>query len=305
MEPLNWGDWNFPGYRDRTKGCDAWGNLEYDLPQVLGLGWVATGRRPMWDAFVAAAEHYRDVDIIHHDPDHPDRVGLNHPHKVGHFAAEAIQNVDLGHVWLEGLLTHYRLTGERRSLEAARAMGDALAGRVGKAGNPRQFGWPMIALAALADATGDARYREAATHFAEPALRAYEPTPAAADWKIGILADGLAAVQSVAPDPARLGWLRAYADALVGAPPDRFADARYALPLGLLAVWLHDARYHERALSVAGDLEIGDWGKTLALAGRTGFRLLGPLATRSDSRSTATPVPAAPRPQSAPARRRR
>src|SRR2546427_167740 len=32
---LNWGDWNFPGYRDHADGCDAWGNLEYDLSEVL------------------------------------------------------------------------------------------------------------------------------------------------------------------------------------------------------------------------------------------------------------------------------
>jgi hypothetical protein len=302
---LNWGDWNFPGYRDRTKGCDAWGNLEYDLTQVLGLGWVATGARPMWDGFVAAALHYRDVDIIHHDPDHPDRVGLNHPHKVGHFALEAAQNVDLGHAWLEGLITHYRLTGEQRSLEAARAMGDALAGRVGKAGNPRQFGWPMIALAALAEATGDARYRDAATRFAAPALRAYEPTPAAGDWKVGILADGLAAVQGVAADAERLGWLRRYADALVTAPIDRYPDPRYALPLGVLTVWTGDTRYADRALAVAATLEVGDWGKALALGGRTGFRLLGPLAARQEAGSRVTPGPAAPPRPSGRARRRR
>jgi hypothetical protein len=302
---LNWGDWNFPGYRDRTKGCDAWGNLEYDLTQVLGLGWVATGARPMWDGFVAAALHYRDVDIIHHDPEHPDRVGLNHPHKVGHFAVDAAQNVDLGHVWLEGLITHYRLTGERRSLEAARAMGDALAGRVGKAGNPRQFGWPMIALAALADATGDARYRDAATRFAEPALRAYEPTPAAGDWKVGILADGLAAVQGIAGDPARLTWLERYADALVTAPMDRYPDARYALPLGVLAVWTGNTRYADRALAVAAKLEVGDWGKTLAVGGRTGFRLLGPLAARQEAAARLTPGRGAPPRPSEGGRRRR
>ncbi len=297
---LNWGDWNFPGYRDRTKGCDAWGNLEYDLPQVLGLGWVATGKRAMWDAFVAAAVHYRDVDIIHHDPQHPDRVGLNHPHKVGHFAPEAAQNVDLGHAWLEGLITHHRLTGERRSLDAARAMGDQLVSRVGKARNPRQFGWPMIALAALADATGDARYRDAAVRFAEPALRAYEPTPAAGNWMVGILADGLAAVQAVSQDAARLDWLRRYADALVAAPPDRFPDARYALPLGVMATWTRDARYRDRALAVAGTLQIGDWGKALALGGRTGFRLLGPLADATDApRAGVTPGRAAPPPRSA------
>jgi YetA-like protein len=301
---LNWGDWNFPGYRDQTKGCDAWGNLEYDLTQVLGLGWVATGKRQMWDAFVAAAQHYRDVDIIHHDPDHPDRVGLNHPHKVGHFLPETAQNVDLGHAWLEGLITHYRLTGERRSLEAAQAMGDALAGRVGKAGNPRQFGWPMIALAALADSTGEARYRDAASRFAEPALRAFDPTPAAADWKIGILADGLVAVQVVAPDAARMTWLTQYADALVTAPADKFADPRYALPLGVVARWTGDARYRDRALAVANGLDIGDWGKALALGGRTGFRLLGPLAAPAGG-GPVTPVPAAPPRPSAGARKPR
>ncbi len=302
---LNWGDWNFPGYRDRTEGCDAWGNLEYDLTQVLGLGWVATGKRPMWDAFVAAALHYRDVDIIHHDPEHPDRVGLNHPHKVGHFLPSATQNVDLGHAWLEGLITHYRLTGERRSLDAARAMGDALAGRVDKARNPRQFGWPMIAIAALATATGEARYRDAATRFAEPALQAFEPTPAAGDWKVGILADGLAAVQAIAPDAARLTWLTRYAEALLAAPPDRFPDARYALPLGAMAVWTRDARYRDRALAVAGQLQIGDWGKALAIGGRTGFRLLGPLAWQQEAGAAVTRGPAAPPRPSAGARRRR
>jgi hypothetical protein len=254
---------------------------------------------------VAAALHYRDVDIIHHDPEYPDRVGLNHPHKVGHFLPAGAKNVDLGHTWLEGLITHYRLTGDHRSLEAARAMGDALARRVSKASNPRQFGWPMIALSALAEATGEARYRDAATGFADPALRAYEPTPAAADWKIGILADGLAAVQAVTADRARLTWLRRYADTLVTAPPDRFPDVRYALPLGVLAQWTGDARYRDRALAVAASLKIGNWGKALALAGRTGFRLLGPLSAPQERRRDVTPGPAAPPRPSAGARRRR
>ncbi len=303
---LNWGDWNFPGYRDHREGCDAWGNLEYDLTQVLGLGWVATGKREFFDGFAAAALHYRDVDILHHDPEHPDRVGLNHPHKAGHFAPESPQNVDLGHTWLEGLITHHRLTGDPRSLAAARAMGDALAGRVGKAANPRHFGWPMIALAALADSTGETKYRDAASHFATAGLDAWEPSPAAADWKIGILADGLAAVHAVDGEPRLLDWLTRYADALVTAPPDRFPDARYALPLGYLAARTGDRRYRERALAVAAALTVGDWGKALALGGRTGFRLLGPLATRQPGAGGAiTPAPAAPPRGSGPAPRRR
>ncbi len=298
---LNWGDWNFPGYRDRTKGCDAWGNLEYDLTQVLGLGWVATGQRALREGFIAAARHYRDVDIIHHDPDNPDRVGLNHPHKAGHFAPESDRNVDLGHTWLEGLITHYRLTGEVRSLEAARAMGDAVSARLSKATNPRQFGWPMIALGALGEATGDERYRTAASGFADRAVTAWEPTPAAADWKIGILADGLSYVHALTGAAPLRDWLVRYADALV-AEAQRFQDARYALPLGYLAGVTGNAAYRTTALDVAKGIDVGDWGKQLALEGRSGFRLLGPLAAQQQD---ATPARADPPRRSAPAPKRR
>src|SRR5262249_22908552 len=226
----------------------------------------------------------------------PDRVGLNHPHKAGHFAPESPKNVDLGHTWLEGLITHYRLTGDPRSLAAARAMGDALVGRVGKAANPRHFGWPMIALAALADSTGEAKYRDAADHFAAAALDAWEPTPAAADWRTGILADGLAAVHAQSGNPRLLDWLERYADTLVAEPPDRFPDARYALPLGYLAARTGDRRYRERALAVAAALTIGDWGKALALGGRAGFRPLRPLRPPPPPGAGGGPTPPPPPP---------
>jgi hypothetical protein len=258
---------------------------------------MATGERRYWDGFEDAVRHYRDVDVIHFDPEHPDRVGLNHPHKAGHFAIEAVKNVDLGHTWTEGLVTHWRLTGDVRSRDAARGIADALARRVGKAGNPRQYGWPMIALAAVAASTNDARNRDAATRYAVAARGAYPPTPAAADWKIGILADGLAAVEAIAPDPATRAWVMAYADAWL-ASRDRFTDARYALPLGWLARASGQQRYADAARAVAASLDVGDWGKTLALDGRIGFRLLGPLA------GVTPPARVAPPPASAPARRR-
>jgi hypothetical protein len=287
---LNWGDWNFPGYRERSDGCDAWGNLEYDLTQVLGLDWAAGGGRADWDAFVAAARHYRDVDIVHHAPGHEELVGLNHPHKASHFAVESPNTVDLGHTWLEGLVTHYRLTGEVRSLEAARGIADVLVRRMHKAGNPRQYGWPMIALAAAYDATRDGKYQDAATAYAGAAVVVHQPTPAAGDWKMGILADGLAGVHAMTDEVRLRNWLVDYANALA-ADPARFPDARYALPLGYLARLTGTARYREIGLDTVEQLTIGDWGKTLAIAGRTGFRILGPLA--------AGPIPA----PSAPPRR--
>jgi rhamnogalacturonyl hydrolase YesR len=108
-------------------------------------------------------------------------------------------------------------------------------------------------------------------------MSAYRPTPAAGDWKMGILADGLAAVHAATGDARIRQWLIAYADILV-AERGRFADPRYALPLGYLAALTGDARYRNAALAVARTMKISDWGKPLAAMGRTGFRLLAPLA---------------------------
>ena len=310
---FNWGDWQFPGYRDHVRGCDGWGNLEYDLPQVLGLGWAATGSRAFYAGLLAAGRHYRDVDIIHHAPGHPDWVGLNHPHKALHFAWEAPEKIDLGHTWTEGLVTAWRFTGERRFLDAARGIADALTGRVAQAKNPRQFGWPMLALVAVHDATGERRYLDAARAYADAGTRAFRPTPAAGDWKMGILADGVAAVHGATGDDGLARWLVSYADTLLAAP-GKWKDPRFALPLGYLAALKDDGRYEAAALDVVRGMQIGEWGKALAWTGRTGFRLLAPLATRTGLRpsrpstsppSDARPGRAAPRRESPPAPRPR
>jgi hypothetical protein len=301
---FNWGDWQFPGYRDRTRGCDGWGNLEYDLPQVLGLAWAATRSRTFLDGLVPAATHYRDVDVIHHAPGHPGWVGLNHPHKAMHFAFESPETVDLGHTWTEGLITYHRLTGDVRALQAARGIADALLRFVGRARNPRQFGWPMLALVAVHDATGDQRYLDAARSFATAGTAQFRPTPASGDWKMGILADGVAAVHAATHDEALRGWLVRYADALV-AEPGRWTDPRYALPLGYLASVTGDERYERLARATVGEMKIGEWGKPLAAIGRIGFRILAPLGDlRSASAAGSTRARVGTRPPSAHAPRR-
>ena len=205
---------------------------------------------------------------------------MNHPHKVLHFAMESPTKVDLGHTWTEGLLTHYRLTGETRSLAAARGIADRLLLAVSKAGNPRQLGWPMLALTAVYDATGDPRYRDGAVAFADAALDRVQPTPASGDWKMGILADGMAAVHAMTNDQRLRRWLVSYADALL---PEigRYADARYALPLGYVTTITGEPRYGAVGQQVVRTMKIGEWGKPLAIAGRTGFRILSPLATKA------------------------
>ena len=163
------------------------------------------------------------------------------------------------------------------------------------------------------DATGERRYLDAARAYADAGTRAFRPTPAAGDWKMGILADGVAAVHAATGDDAFARWLVSYTDTLV-ATPGKWKDPRFALPVGYLAVLRNDPRYERVALEVVRDMQIGVWGKALAWTGRTGFRLLGPLATRAGLRpsrpstvqpSGATPGRAAPRRESPPAPRPR
>ena len=272
---LNWGDWNFPKYMDRgDEGCDTWGNLEYDLPQVLGLALLATGNRAYRPLFDAATRHFRDVDVIHYSKTHPDWVGMNHPHKPLHFTLEEPAGLDLGHTWAEGLFTHYYLTGDMRSLAIGRGIADYLA-RVAGAhphANPRQWGWPQIALVSAYQATGEQRYLEAAQRYARGSMKDFVPSPAADDWKMGVLADGLSYVHAVTGDGAIAAWILDYAAALT-ASPAQFADIRYYPALAYAYHLSGREAYRAAAATALAQLRIGNWGKPLALNGRSAFRI--------------------------------
>jgi hypothetical protein len=74
-------------------------------------------------------------------------------------------SVDTGHQWVEGLLNYYFISGDESALDAARTIGECLL-RLIQLGwcrpepGPRNSGWPLIALTALAEATGEARFLE-------------------------------------------------------------------------------------------------------------------------------------------------
>ncbi|HUI26350.1 MAG TPA: beta-L-arabinofuranosidase domain-containing protein [Candidatus Kryptonia bacterium] len=272
---LNWGDWNYPGFHDTTKGCDAWGNLEYDLTQVYALAFAATGRADYHDAMTAAARHFMDVDVIHAQPARPRWIGMNHPKNPLHFSF-ARGGVDLGHTWTEGLVSYYNFTGDERSLEAARGIADYLVRRM-KAGvlrgNPRQWGWPQIALLAVFHATGDTRYRAAALQYAKRGIAAYPPTDVA-NWKLGILADALADTHAATHDPAIETWLRTYASTVVAKSP---ADQRLYPAVAYVARLTHDPKLAQVARTLVDQLQFGNWAKPFTITGRTGFRILSLL----------------------------
>jgi len=273
---FNWGDWNFRGYRDTIKGCDAWGNLEYDTTQVLGLAFAATGDARSFELMTASARHFADVDRIHFSKRHPGWVGMNHPKNPLHFTFE-LGGIDLGHTWNEGLFTYGLLTGDERALRAGREIADYLVRRrgagIGFRGNPRQWGWPMVALVAAWEMSADERYREAALWYAQRGMFAH-PADAPGDWKRGILAEGLAYVHSITGEPTILVWLQTYAKAIVESRP---ADSRYYPAVAYVGGITASESWRRVARDKAADLQLGRWGKPMTIGGRTGFALLAPL----------------------------
>jgi len=272
---LNWGDWNYPGFHDTTKGCDAWGNLEYDLAQVDALAFAALGKPEYHEAMTATARHFMDVDVIHAQPSHPQWVGMNHPKNPRHFSF-AKGGVDLGHTWVDGLLSYYDFTGDDRALDAARGIADYLvrrpsAGILG--GNPRQWGWPQIALLAVYQATGDERYKTAALEYARRGMKAHPPT-AIKQWKMGILADALVDTHRITRDPEIEKWLRAYAAAVAAKSP---RDLRFYPALAYVARLTNDPKLAQTARQVVDKLPNGSWAKPFTISGRTGFRILSLL----------------------------
>jgi beta-L-arabinofuranosidase (glycosyl hydrolase family 127) len=270
---LNWGDWNYPGYHDTTKGCDAWGNLEYDMTQVLALAYAATGEPDYYEGMIAAARHFMDVDTIHYQRQRPAWVGMNHPKNPLHFAFE-LGGVDLGHTWTEGLLSYYYLTGDERGLEMARGIADYLVRRLHAgvvAGNPRQWGWPQIALVAVYDATNNQTYRDAALEFARNGMALHGPDNVA-DFKMGVLADALSYTQALTRDASIAQWLVRHAAAVRAR--GAAVDARLSPAVAYVGHMKPDERARDAAAGSVSRLKFGNWGKPFTIAGRVGFRVL-------------------------------
>ncbi len=272
----NWGDWNFRGYQDTVKGTDSWGNLEYDTTEVLALTYAATGDPALLDATAAAARHYGDVDVIHAAPARPEWVGMNHPKNPLHFSFQ-LGGPDLGHTWAQGLIDYYYLTGDERGLTAARGIADYLVNRAQSGvltGNPRQWGWPQIALLAVHEATGEKQYLDAARRYASGGMAAHPPG-GTNNWKLGILADALAHTHAAIDDAAIRAWLQSYASAIMEEPAK--ADARAFPAVAYVGRLTGNDAMREAALQRGRRLDLGSWGKPFTINGRIGFRIFSLL----------------------------
>jgi hypothetical protein len=220
---MNWGDW----FGER--GCN-WGNHEYDTVKHILLQFARTGDPKYFYVGDAAARHTSEVDVIQfvnddlkehfisdvgRDSSYPIRPGMVHEHCVGHvsgfYSVERIRELyvslgvgsgkrpylcldpyNLGHIWTQGMVYNYFLTGDPWMKETVEKIGDNLASLV----EQRKFnfatgthvgrvnGWTMLAIAGAYELDFDERYRKAMKLLADDALSAQDPHCGGWLWKL-------------------------------------------------------------------------------------------------------------------------
>jgi hypothetical protein len=209
-------------------------NNEIDLPHVLALQYARVGEELYYQDLEAAAWHLMDVDIVHHTTHSPLELGGARIHGDAHvqYNCEGYEDLSVtsSHMWTEGLLEYYYLSGHPRALHLARGIGDCLLRMLDLGwGMPpykviwhsvRDSGWPLIALCALHEATGEARWLDGARRIVDALLAAWNEDE---DWglwlgwhrslapmHLGIVGTGLARYHALTGETrAREALLRA------------------------------------------------------------------------------------------------
>jgi len=138
----------------------VWTNNEYDGIFALCTELMRTGRGHLWRLARWAVRHNIEVDFIHYHEDRQQHRG-SPQHSCRHNRSGCIPS----HYWTQGLLQYYCLTGDPDVLEIAIGLGDKIIEdftvpefRESFWGFTRELGWPALALAHLADITGEPRF---------------------------------------------------------------------------------------------------------------------------------------------------
>jgi len=211
---MNWGDW----FGER--GCN-WGNHEYDTAKHILVQFARTGEPKYFYVGDTAARHTSEVDVIHFVNEdlkkyfeedlgghstYPVRPGMVHEHCVGHvsgfYSVERIRELyvslgvgksqrpylcldpyNLGHIWTQGMVYHYFLTGDPWMKETVEKIGQNLVKLVEqrkfnfKTGSHvgRVNGWTMLAIAGAYELDFNERYLKAMKLLADDAISAQDP----------------------------------------------------------------------------------------------------------------------------------
>lgn len=137
-------------------------NNEEDQGHEYALEYLRSGSYLNYCKLVSQMLHNSTVDVVCWDPD-PLRMGGTPYHTGYHQDAVCVTS----HIWTEGMFEYAYVSGDREAFKAAVGICDWILRWMD--GKPhivkqdgREIGWPIIALTAGYNATGDRRYRDAA-----------------------------------------------------------------------------------------------------------------------------------------------
>lgn len=177
---VNFGDWY-------GESAWSWGNNEYD-PAYVGYSEFLRGGAPGWAVWAAdAARHLADVDTVNYSRE-PSDIGGQAMHIPGHLGGylppyfrSKMKGTSLGpaHMWVEGQLLHYLLTGDQAVYDSLLKTKDWLI----QPGildyydykSARDSGWHLIHLSMLALVLDDPDCLNAASIIVERVLERRTP----------------------------------------------------------------------------------------------------------------------------------
>lgn len=203
----------------------VWTNNEYDVIICLARECMrrptATGLRQKLRWF---SRHAIEVDFIRYS-DHFELHQGSPAHSLDHCQASAYPS----HLWCEGLLAYYCLSGDEDALDVAVRTGDFIIRTFADPGRrskllhfTREIGWALLHTATLADLTREKRFLEISQEFArlilqEPLTDELARTMLVYSFGYASLALGMEALHRVTDDPRLKEWLARAADAVLAA----------------------------------------------------------------------------------------
>lgn len=142
-------------------------NNEEDQGHEYALEYYRSGSYIHYCKLMAQMLHNSTVDVVDGDPD-PLRQGGTPYHTTYHQDAVCVPS----HTWTEGLFEYAYVSGDREAFRAAVGICDWILRFIDQKPHlvkqdGREIGWPIIALTAGYQATGDVRYRAGAFHLVD------------------------------------------------------------------------------------------------------------------------------------------
>jgi hypothetical protein len=169
-DSFNFG-WNYGtfDYGDQIAGTKGGGaiapgskgvsrNLEYDFPAVAAKDFARTGVYHMYRMCQDSARHMMYTDFVAKSTDQWKQGGIVH-HSYDHTSGSAYPS----HMWAEGMVLYYQLSGDAYARSVFERVGDFYNKYINERfstvqSTAREVGWLLIAMSAVYDVTRDEKY---------------------------------------------------------------------------------------------------------------------------------------------------